>query len=474
MRKLGIVSSIVGAVLAVSLVALVGFYGGVASSRNSTLHSTTTAIKKAKGFVTKSKIPDIRTLDYLMYSVVIPSGWGGSNSVSSVVLPSLVDNSCNVQTTEVPVKLNRSEVFSLLSDGKQSVTVQLMAYPAGLGAVAASYILNQAGSCSGVVVKKTDLGYATQSFEIDSANPKNFDSSVYVRVGDVLGVVTTINAPAVGLAAQWASSWYPNWSKILTVDVCPQQTSTIADSSRSPYSVNYVGGWNKREVVVLDKQRTVAADIAGHVLLLNATRGDVKSTVTVLPTSAETPVVAVPLTGYPTTLSVSLPSGEPGKPVVPIFPTEPNSLATSAYVVADPIGPGCGWAFTGETPPTLSNNATFVDSVNATFNAATKLVKARADWWVGRYDYVTALNEYMTAVTAWNIWVSSANVIIATALWKQYNSDVIAYQDASIIYAVTYAGWKRNCPAPFDASTCPNQPKAPVAPTVPPVPNPNP
>lgn len=481
---MGIVSSIVGLVVVAGAVFAVGFNGSFVTSHKSTSHSPTTATKKVKDLVTKPLTPDIVALDGLIASVVPLSGWDNSSVVSNISEPTFVDTTCGTQTTTVPVSLMRSQTYVSAASPASTVSVQVEAYPAGLGAVETSYVLNQVSTCSAASVANSDLGYATQSFEVNSTIPNNFDSSVYIRVGDVVGVVTTAGSKIADASTSWASSWYPSWAKFLTTNVCPQQTSTVADSSRSPYSVNYAGGWNKREVVILDKQRKVAADIAGHVLLLGSTikvstntattSPAPANTVTVLPTVAEKPVLAVPLTGYPASLKITLPTGEPTKPIVPIFPTEPNSLATSSQVVADPVGPGCGWSFTGEAVPINKNNSSAVVAANAEFNTATKLVAARAEWWVDRYNYVIALNTYTAEVAVWNKWVAAANPVIAAALWKQYNSDVIAYQDASIVYAIAYANWEKSCPSPFNASTCANPPVAPVAPTQPAVPNPNP
>ena len=354
---------------------------------------------------------------------------------------------------------------------EQTAVAEILAYPAGLGAQATADLLAAAQKCPKISVTTKDMGFATQSFTIENtANPPTAREVVF-RAGDVVGIVA-VKGGDLNTTPAWSKSWYATWAPVLTTVVCPDQASSLADASRSPSSPEYVGGWQHREVITLDEARQIAADTAGRILVHGG--ADSSTGVTKVPDAPLTDagVPATLPTGYPSDVDVTLPADRPARPAVPQFPLMPTSIASAVSVVPDLVGPGCGWKFTGEKEPAFDNTAAATAAQQSRQAAVKTLVKARAHWWMARYQYAVAYNQYAADVKKWNDWESAASAAIATAWWASYDKAELAYQEQAVAWTVQYAQWQAANAASGCTTDCPTPPAKPVEPVKPTLPRP--
>src|SRR5699024_6224045 len=113
--------------------------------------------------------------------------------------------------------------------------------------------------------------------------------------------------------------------------VCAHPMSASADALRSPLHPDFTGRVLEREVGIAEPvlaagvAEALAADVAEPVTVQRPTR----------PGHPVWPQLPAPVTA----------------PTPPVHPGDAVTSATYPERIADPGGPGCGWAFTGSSAP---------------------------------------------------------------------------------------------------------------------------
>lgn len=449
--------------------------------------SESTKKKTSKEEEKQPPIPAEAALDKLIALTPTPENWVQQGENGTIPLGTILDAQCGPGTIAPVVSRSRSYATST-SQGDTGASVQIVAYSAGLGAKAVEEIKSRVTACKTTRMSAEDLGYATQSFTFDDEGGEGADGRTLVaRVGDIVAFIA-LRGVDLDIANKWGNDWYSQWAGVLTTDICAEQTSTIEDVKRSPISGEYSQGWLHRENVELDAARKDAADIAGRVLVRTKNEKAIAAgepSIDVIPEKALDGAALNSLPNVPAEVSFTL-STKPADPVAPTFPEAPITASTAVSRVSDPIGPGCGWAFTGQSAPEFEDKEAEKAAQKARIAAAGELIKARSAWWVARYDYAVAYAKYMKEVDAWNAWVAEGSKAIATAWWAYHDSQMVKFTDAKMKYVEELAKWESQCssvtvisnepsttPTPTPTSDiCATKPTAPVTPDAPPMPRP--
>lgn len=240
--------------------------------------------------------------------------------------------------------------------------------PPGYGAEAISVIRTHLYYCSSATLISSDAtGALTLSTTVGSGN--QVVQSVF-RIGDVLVSVSGVGSVGVypyQATTNLAATLNATLRQILAPS-CQSFDSPISATLRNPINPNY----------------------------------EAPTTTEVLtpPPSAPTPDLSLLLANP--TIQPPPPIGSvTSVPSPPALPTYPTSVRVQVPV-ADPVGPGCGWAFTKTVPPTPPSTA----DVQAARDAGlAKLATAWDRWPFVVSNYLSALSRYRAALASYDEWV---------------------------------------------------------------------
>jgi hypothetical protein len=293
------------------------------------------------------------------------------------------DSTCGRPPVDAALAANR--VFDI--PGRQ-VVVTVSAYSAGAGPVALKGWNDVISGCSGAVVSTSTT--ATPGAEalvagLAAADSRPAVAVLFWRRGDIVASVTTVGASPAGLAEAAArvdgALLAPMGGRCVTI------SSALSDAGRSPW---------------------VAASVQGGAFTGLTTAVPVQVTPLPLPTPPAG-VSAVPSTFVPTPVpSVSYPE----RPADPVWPAElPTPLATPVTPVRpspapavttypsrldDTVGPGCGWAFTGQVKPPFNEGQEALLAQSRAQQALADLAQGQQDWQAATLDYWEAVPLYQT------------------------------------------------------------------------------
>ena len=238
-----------------------------------------------------------------------------------------------------------------LTSATATVMFRIDAYPAGLGQRVVDRTAQLIGNCGS--------GYVTSSpappLNGFTASATGSNEAIF-RQGDV--VVTLISFGGSPTDVLGLASSVSNTLASQVQPVCANINAPASDATLNPSQADYVAPTKTETVSPEPGQGTPPA----MSLLQKAP-----------------PTVATPPTG-------SVTSG-------PVEPTTPT-IATSATVeipVADPTGPGCGWAFSGQAVPTPPSASTISSIKQAALNS---LVAKWSAWPATVSAYLQQLGTY--------------------------------------------------------------------------------
>ena len=376
-------------------------------------------------------------LTQLLADVVAPTGWEQISTDPTPVVPALYTR-CQNQIASPAI--TKSLALRKVNGG---ILVTLSAYPAGLGPQAFKQISSTASTCSGFWLTN-DVSLGTESIAVNDNGALNNSGpsgrTIWIRSGDVIGMVSIRGGGNLYLADKIISDWVQQWPNILSNQVCPDLNNTVADLTRSPLSNNYKGLTKTEKVSLTDAQ--LSSLQSEEVDLVRNAAQVAKTSDLSVPSEAYPAPKVVSLIDYPTTVIPAFPEGKPANIsiVAPIFPTEPVSPNVTGRF-EDSVGPGCGWAFTGEAvPKTLSQEE--IDKTNAELLKAQKaLLQADEQYYVAKWRYGFLYSKYLSDTVLWNTWAVPANKAIVNALWLAYDSSIITYNTNEAVYTQQNATW---------------------------------
>jgi len=343
----------------------------------------------------------------------------GAQPVSALqgVPSSAVDLVCGTRTGPGPVTAagrgwavgNGSQVTNL----QAGYTVTMSAYGAGQGAVAFNALAGQVNdhcanrSGSAYLVGSTGAGIDAATARVNRSGGGT--TAFFWRRGDVVAMVAA-TGPSVPM--KMVKEYDARLAAAL-VGVCVTNDSAAADAARSPY-----------------------VNRAGFKGLLNAAPVGLPSGVSA-PARAPTPaVVDLPDVTLPEEPAFPFwPERVPSPVPAPTAPTIPDypALTTMAPVqVLDGQGPGCGWAFTGQSVPNFDAAAAASKAAVDAERAADTLARNVAAYSAGVGAYQEAYPRYLADVRAFQTYSQALDTVAAA--WKVIRRDQAEYREAMASY----------------------------------------
>jgi hypothetical protein len=407
------------AVIGVSLVIIltsglasvgVGLLGGIslASERSSTARGVTGAITPARVLIadTLASLGKLGTVGPISWASDKPYPYNCGNSE---IEPSAA--------ASVPVTVNGV-----------NATVAVSAYGAGLGASTYPKLISSVSTCTGPldVVLSAPAGFGVESAQVSVNRGGAVKATTISRTGDIVWFVSSpdvaVTASAAGAVARTVD--------ILAPKVCTNRNSVAADATRNLVVGSAYKAFSRTSNTTIDDPGLPFVDTAN-----------------VKPVPLDTPIIGI---------EPATPDGTPNWPVWPKMPdpipvptiTVPvvAPVLTGSYMeqLADEIGPGCGWAFTDSSAPSVSKKSITDQNESARAAISDNLTAGASSWgnavvkfWNSWPEYQNSVLDYQTYQSA----VKTTNVAwdAINTQWVTYNADLAKYNVYLSSYNTTVA-----------------------------------
>lgn len=288
-----------------------------------------------------------------------------------------------------------------------TLTVSARAYPAGGGAVALQGLTEAVARCSAAAAY-TSSGLGVETVQVNSRTT----NAVVWRRGDVLMVGSTTNGSQPGSVTSVLDVLQGFDSALVKslTGVCADQSSTVEAALRSPY-VERKKFFGNSENVKINRNRKAG--------LPRAERTKPGIAVAVPAPRIPLPYVA-DLPSPPVPAVTKGPTGLPAAKPFPVEPTAPvNGVQNSKEVqrkIEDPVGPGCGWAFTGQVPPNFDSDTASRDFNVSVAKANKAMTRSWNRWQRARGAYFEAYARYSRQAEAYKGY--AAEVERVRAAWQ--------------------------------------------------------
>ena len=410
--------------------------------------------------VRSGALPAERVVNAALDGVSPGGSWVAAGNPSGAV-NSPFDFDCGAPDGPGPV-ISRMRGFSqstssLSRDITDALTVNMRAYSAGLGAVAYNVMQTQVAGCHGVSLGNRNAP-GVQAMVVRTSRAMSF----VTRRADVITIISSsaLFGPAALSVVTGVAEQVDTQLMLLLTPVCADVNATISSASRSLRAgVPFTGSTINREAVLPPDATGVAVSA-------------VAPNVTVAPV----PVVVLPVRPADPILPTALPAVVPA-PVPPVAPSAaPTSMAFTERVT-DPIGPGCGWAFTGQMYPTFdpvrAQAAVIVAEATSQIALAQANVIATASMAAFQSD-LTVFNAELAAFLVYAEKVSEVSrAWQATQVSREsYASQVTAY-NAAVSDAAAFNAQKQAASSSYNAAvaSCAANGDMPAPASAPPAPS---
>ena len=306
--------------------------------------------------------------------------------------------------------------------GRRQIVATVSVYTAGAGAVAFAQWTSLLGRCAGPVSRFAASGPSTDAMVagIGSVAGRPAASALFWRRGDVVGIVATPSSSPDGLAPAAASLDTVMLTSMNTA--CASVSSTLADAARSPWidGVTFTGLTHPVPVSVTPSPLPVPP--AG------VTPPPPSYSPTPLPSVSLPMRPADPV--WPTDLPTPVAS-----PVQPVFPVAAPAVSVIPSRADDPVGPGCGWAFTGQTPPPYDGVEQAAVANALAVQAQQELNGAQSLWQSNVVSYWQQVPAYQQQATAFLAYAAAVQQVAdawdtITRQRDDYAAAVAAYEAA--------------------------------------------
>lgn len=346
-----------------------------------------------------------------------------------------------------------------------SILYQVRVYPAGIGGLAMSQMREAARCVGGYLQPITTIGVEAFGFY------KGTNSLVVFRYGDVLGVTAWTRNAQLNLST--VGAWATQWPAVLT-GVCRSFEGPASEALRNPIRPDYKG-YTLSQALQLDEATRASYSMSAESNVRAAWSGRIQPTkgAPALPLSKPQPALQVdPAPVIPAGLVISLPT-QPTMPVAPVAPKAMPVIETAQTLIEDPVGPGCGWDFTGQKAPAFDQTASTATDQRVLAESLERLKVNYAEWITSAWRYAWEYSLYEEQVATWQTWVANANAKINEAAWIAYDAALLVYQQNLTNYQTAKSVWDScNAGQSTPLATCGPEPVAPMAPTEPSEPRP--
>ena len=332
------------------------------------------------------------------------------------------DTSCGRPTTDAVLAGTR--VYAI---GKQQVVLTVSAFAAGAGAVAMRDWEARLAACPNAPVTVTHVAAPTSDAFVASVpavaaaaggTAQPGATAIFWRRGDVVAVVAVPAAGARGMP-DVASQLDPALVQALT-GVCANQASTVADAVRSP--------WVARDQFI---------GLASPVPVAMAPSPTPRAPSGVTPAPAgwsptPLPSVSLPVRPADPVWPDTLPATQVVSPVPPSILAPAPTLSMVPSRLDDPVGPGCGWAFTGQNGPPYVAAAEAVAAQGRVAQAKLDMSVAQQAWQANVVQYWSQVAAYTTQADAYSAY--AAEVRKVALAWDRITAERTAYASAVDVY----------------------------------------
>lgn len=229
------------------------------------------------------------------------------------------------------------------------------------------------------------------------------------RRGDLVISVLTAGAATGSLAA--TGKVFDARAVEALAPVCAFSSPSLDDVARSPWQSGFYAGNQQPRAAPLTYPPTVASPTPSY------PRG-----VTPVPVPQETPS----LPALPTVMPTALPATVIAAPS-PSPPPAPSPVPSSVIVgeqVADPIGPGCGWAFTSQGVPGFDGGPAAASFAQRFRDAQASLREQDLAWQAAKVRYAQE----------WALYIEQAEAFSAYA--RAVSAELVREQDAEYVAAL--------------------------------------
>jgi hypothetical protein len=327
--------------------------------------------------------------------------------------------------------------------GGRQVVVTLSAYTAGQGAVAFAGWTTLLGSCGHGVARYAASTPTTDALTawVSPAAGRTGAASLMWRRGDVVASVSTTGVSPAGLAPAAAQVD----TALLTAmgGRCAVVGSTLADAARSPY---------------IGREAFTGLTVPVMVSVSASPTPRPPPGVTPVPTTYSPdplPSVSFPSRPEDPVWPIDLPAAVPS-PVQPVQPTQPPSVIAVPSRIDDAVGPGCGWAFTGQVKPAFDAATEAVQAESRAQQAQVDLVTGQQRWQGDLVGYWSAVPDYAQQAQAFTAYAAAVDAVARswdaiTGERNAYLAAVAAY-DLALTARTTFLDEQATARAGYDAA----------------------
>ena len=322
------------------------------------------------------------------------------------------DASCGRPDTDAAIAGTR-----IYAVGGQQVVVTVSTYTAGAGAVALAQWSDHLRQCSAASTYSVSApGVDGEMASLSSVSGRPAAAALFWRRGDVVAMVALPGSSPTGLAETAARVD----TSLMTAlpSRCTSLDSAYADAARSPWI---------RGITFTGLTVSVPVTIAPTPLPTDQAPSGVPLTWSASP---------LPTPSYPTRPADPVwPSALPTPVAAPVVPSAPPSPVLATGVPSrqdDPVGPGCGWAFTGMVPPPFDQAQQAAAAEALAQQAQAQLTAAQAQYVGDVVAFWQAVPQYQTEAAAFTAYVDSLRGVAFA--WDSITAQRTAYQQAVAAY----------------------------------------
>jgi hypothetical protein len=342
-----------------------------------------------------------------------PAGWQGTGEIlASPQAP--YPYSCPTNGVNPVISLSKGFTFN-----GRPVQLLLSVYGTGLGVQGLADRFNGAAACAGrdaAYGMSALKGIGAESYVANTSRVDTATKTIIWRYGDIAGYLITEpgNPDSYGLAKSFNDLLVQNLN-----GACISPDISDTDLSRTPWSGKPFVGYLVQKNVEIPKLPLPTVP----------TTETPAYTATPIPAPALTVkdvVLPTQPTDYPVWPLLPTPAT---KPETPVAPSATAPFQKDIQVPAKDInGPGCGWAFTGTTPPVYDDSEGQAKTEVAVTKAQAELNTSAKQWQTSVLDYWKKYSQFSKAVPVWNSYADQVQAVtdawnVIAHSWDTYNAN---------------------------------------------------
>ena len=342
-----------------------------------------------------------------------PAGWQGTGEIlASPQAP--YPYSCPTNGVNPVISLSKGFIYN-----GRPVQLLMSVYGTGLGVQGLADRFNGAAACAGHDASygmSALQGIGAEAYVANTSKADTATKTIIWRYGDIAGylIADPGNPDAYGLAKSFNDLLIKNLN-----GACLSPDISDSDLSRTPWSGKPFVGYSIEKRVEIPQLPLPAVP--------DAEAADYKATPIPAPAlTVKDVVLPTKPTDYPVWPNLPAPVD---KPVSPDAPSATAPFQKPIQIPAkDVLGPGCGWAFTGTTPPVFDDVKAQAVADASVAKAKDELNASAKQWQTSVLDYWKNYSKFAKSVPAWNTYADQVQAVtdawnVIAHNWDTYNAN---------------------------------------------------